>query len=306
MRINYAVVRFEEPFRVGRTGLMDTLDYVPSDTVYSALENLRHLGISHGIDRASSMYPMAFEVDGEAALTVPMPMDLKIQLLSSIASKYADDPGRAHAVLKRVKKLKYLPLDCLNAPSVEPLLDDDLKVRCGGREFTYRSSYGSSVSIQRNVVGRVLSNADTYRVAAFQPHVNYVLYFTTRDGASLDEARRALELLGKVGVGGERSIGLGHFTVVKVDAIDSLRDSGSHALLLGTALPRSREVYGCVNTMVRGWVCSSPFYVMGPVSVITDGSVVGAEYLDFETLNGPNCVKRLDPLWLWYEARYQC
>ncbi len=91
----------------------------------------------------------------------------------------------------------------------------------GGREFTYINDYGERVGIQRNVVGRVLSNADTYRVVVFQPYVDYVLYFTVRDGgASIDGVRQSLEILGKVGIGGgERSIGLGHFTVVDVASL---------------------------------------------------------------------------------------
>ncbi len=39
------------------------------------------------------MYPMAFSEDGKFVLTVPMPMDLKINLLISIADKYVSDPN---------------------------------------------------------------------------------------------------------------------------------------------------------------------------------------------------------------------
>ncbi|GAB6943353.1 type III-A CRISPR-associated RAMP protein Csm4 [Vulcanisaeta sp. JCM 14467] len=305
MRVGYAIVRFLGPFRVGRTGLMDTLDYVPSDTVHSALENLTHMGIDHGIDRVSSMYPMAFTGSGGPVLTVPMPIDLKIQLLDLVSKKYVNDYSKIHTAIKRIKKLAYIPLDCLYEPDVD-VDDGAVRVRCGGREYRHVGDYGVRVGIQRNVLGRVFNNADTYRVAAFQPIVDYVLYFTLREGADMGRARTALEVLGKVGIGGERSVGLGHFTVIDVSTIDYPWDSGSHALLLGTALPRRSEVIGCVNSIVRGWVCSNPFYVMGPISILTDGSVVHRDYLDFETLTGPNCVKRLDPLWLWYETRYQC
>ena len=307
MRVGYAIIRFLGPFRVGRTGLMDTLDYVPSDTVYSALENLTHMGIDHGIDRVSSMYPMAFTGSGGPALTVPMPIDLKVKLLVTKGGESGSDRDRAYVVAEHVKRLAHIPLDCLYETDVDVYVGDDgvVRVRCGGREYRHVGDYGVRVGIQRNVLGRVFNNADTYRVAAFQPIVDYVLYFTLREGADMGRARTALEVLGKVGIGGERSVGLGHFTVVNTGFIDTFRDSGSHALLLGTALPREANVVGCFNYISRGWVCSNPFYVLGPVSVLLDGSVISGSP-SFENLSGPNCVKKLDPLWVWYEARYQC
>lgn len=97
---------------------MDTLDYVPSDTVHSALENLTHMGIDHGIDRVSSMYPMAFTGSGGPVLTVPMPIDLKIQLLDLVSKKYVNDYSKIHTAIKRIKKLAYIPLDCLYEPTL--------------------------------------------------------------------------------------------------------------------------------------------------------------------------------------------
>ena len=304
MRIAFAVIRFEEPFRVGKAGLMDTLDYIPSDTVYSALENLNHLGISHGIDKVSSIYPMVFRENGRDSFTVPIPIDLKLKMLNSI-NKYASNASDVHTVLKYIKKLKYMPLDCIHDSNVEmQKFNGQVKLRCSGREFIYIENYGSRISIQRNVIGRVLNSANTYRVAAFQPYVNYVFYFTVKEGVDLSKVRSSLEVLGKVGIGGERSIGLGYFTVVNIGYVDDLRDSGNNALLLGTALPSRQEVTGYVNFTVRSWICSNPFYVIGPVTVLTDGSVVSKGDLNFETLTGPNCIKKLDPLWLWYEASY--
>jgi hypothetical protein len=58
MRLGYVVVQFESPFHVGRYSLMDALDYVPSDTVYSALEWLRHMGVGDMPARVSSAYPL--------------------------------------------------------------------------------------------------------------------------------------------------------------------------------------------------------------------------------------------------------
>ena len=37
MQIGYVIIEFNGPFRVGKSGLLDAFDYVPSDTVYLSL-----------------------------------------------------------------------------------------------------------------------------------------------------------------------------------------------------------------------------------------------------------------------------
>ncbi|ADY01694.1 hypothetical protein VMUT_1489 [Vulcanisaeta moutnovskia 768-28] len=292
MQIGFVVIRFDGPFRVGFSGLFDSLNYVPSDTIYSALDNLRFMGIEHGVAQVSSAYPMIF---GEAKV-FPIPMDLKLKLLEG-----SEDPRWS----RTIKRMQYVPFDCVYSGIDGLELDGDtVAIRCGGRRWVPRAGFGHYVSIQRNVVSRALGNADTYRVVAFSPTVDYIIYFRQGDAVDINDAKRAFSIIGELGIGGERSVGLGHFRVVDVGIINYGVESGKHMLLLGTALPRRDDLSGCLNTMVRGWVCS-PFHVVGPMSVLMDGSVIPSG-VEFEDLKTSTCIKRFSPLWVPYEAHHTC
>jgi len=293
MQIGYAIIEFEGAFRVGRSGLLDTLNYVPSDTIYSALDYLRFMGFNHGITTVSSAYPLIYVDSGRRSIsdysTVPIPMSL-------IARVSAERPE----LTRQVRRVNYLPMKCLVTKISYRVYGDGLKIVCGDEEFGY-GEFGEFVGIQRNVIDRVVEGADTFRVVAFMPWVRYIIYYTQSQGVvDAGEGRRVFSMIGELGIGGERSVGIGHFRVVESGVID-YTGSGDYALVLGTALPRANSVNGHLNTAVRGWVCS-PYYVIGPMHVIIDGSVIPRGYADFEVLKYPSCIKNLSSLWLPYDG----
>jgi CRISPR-associated protein Csm4 len=298
MQIGYVIIEFNGPFRVGKSGLLDAFDYVPSDTVYSALDYLRFMGFNHGIVSVSSAYPLIYVNDIHRSIsdygTVPIPMNIKLSLIKRISDERPD-------LVKQIRRINYLPMKCLTAKGIGYVVYGDyLRVTCGGEEFEYEG-FGELVGVQRNVIGRAIGNADTFRAVAFMPTVRYIIYYRQpQDGIDVKEGERAFSMISELGIGGERSIGFGHFKVVESGVIN-YTGSGDYALILGTALPRVDSVEGYLNTTVRGWVCS-PYYVIGPIHVIADGSVVPRDYVDFEVLKYPSCVKNLNPLWLPYDA----
>jgi len=297
MQIGYVIIEFEGAFRVGRSGLLDALEYVPSDTIYSALDYLRFAGFNHGVATVSSAYPLIYVDSGHRSIsdygTVPIPMNVKQSLIKRVS---AERPELA----KQVKRFNYLPMKCLVTKISYRVYGDGLRIVCGDEEFGY-GGFGEFVGIQRNVIDRVVEGADTFRVVAFMPWVRYIIYYTQSQGVvDASEGGRVFSMIGELGIGGERSVGIGHFKVVESGVID-YAGSGGYALVLGTALPRADSVDGHLNTAVRGWVCS-PYYVIGPMHVITDGSVIPRGYADFEVLKYPSCIKNLSPLWLPYDA----
>ncbi|RFA95073.1 hypothetical protein CGL51_08360 [Pyrobaculum aerophilum] len=292
MRVSYVVLRFTSPFHVGRWSLMDSLDYVPSDTIYSALFSL---SASTGLEmpkRVSSAYPVNPEGrDVEERLGMPVPATWKVEgFKRGIGGKY-------------VKKARFMPLACLRSGSVEEG-GDGFKCRlpggsirldrwpCDGRtEAGQRpcKGLGSRVVISRNRISRHVVNADPYKIAAFIPSVPYVIYFEGGD-------RRLFELLGKVGIGGERAVGLGKFEVLEFGEVEFL-EGGKAAMLLGVGRP-----VGFKNAVgewaVRSWRCTHG--IIGPLSVLLDGGVVEGdfEFEDVERADSP-CLKKLSPLWIW-------
>jgi len=300
MRLGYVVVQFESPFHVGRYSLMDALDYVPSDTVYSALEWLRHTGVGDVPARVSSAYPLLPAEGGGAdvdlgperyLLSAPMPA------LWSLAVSGAERVKRVETQVredkrKDVKGVRFVPLECLRRGElrVRDAKGRGLVLECGGVAASWRSGFhGERVVRAHNRLSRNTNMADTFRVAAFSPRVPYVVYFQG-GGAG------AFELLGELGLGGKRSWGLGKFKVAARGEVE-LPDGGGWAVVLGVARPHGyAEAVGAWE--VRSWRCTRG--VVGPVSVLLDGGMIRGEF-DLETIGrtDADCTKRLDPLWIW-------
>ena len=300
MRLSYVVVQFESPFHVGRYSLMDALDYVPSDTVYSALEWLRHMGVGDAPARVSSAYPLLPAEGGGAdvalgseryLLSAPMPA------LWSLAVSGAKKVKRVETQVKEdkrkdVKGVRFVPLECLRRGElrVRDAEEEGLVLECGGVAASWRSGFhGERVVRAHSRLSRNTNMADTFRVAAFSPRVPYVVYF---EGGGAE----AFELLGELGLGGKRSWGLGKFKVVARGEVE-LPDGGDWAVVLGAARPHGyAEAVGAWE--VRSWRCTRG--VIGPVSVLLDGGMIRGDF-DLETIQRTDaeCIKRLDPLWIW-------
>jgi len=261
--------------------LGDTYRYVPSFTIYGALEALRHMGVNHGVEKVSSAYPFV-KHGGEPKPSVPTPASLPRSLLRKIPQRVS--PPKA---IKKLKKLRYIPLDCLSRlDSFEVVKkgEDDVDVLCDGKPI--EAPDPQLVVVERNVLSRHLNNADVYRVVAVMPTSRYVVYYEGGD-------KRAFELLGKIGLGGERSSGLGKFVVVDEGSVPA--GSGDRALLLGVG--RVREPRGDLYVEYLAWNCSHG--LVGPTSVLMDGTVLEKDSLEFEDIVTENCVVKLSPLYLW-------
>jgi len=279
--VRYVVLEFTAPFHVGVGGLGDTYRYVPSFTIYGALEALRHMGVNHGVEKVSSAYPLV-KHGGDPKPSVPTPAFLPRLLLRKIPQGVS--PPKA---IKKLKKLRYIPLDCLSRlDSFEVVIKgkDDVDILCDGKSIEAPES--RLVVVERNVLSRHLNNADVYRVVAVMPTTRYVVYYEGGD-------KRAFELLGKIGLGGERSSGLGKFVVVG-EGSERIDSSGNRALLLGVG--RVREPRGDLQVEYLAWNCSHG--LVGPTSVLTDGTVLEGNLLEFEDIVTENCVVKLSPLYL--------
>jgi len=269
---------------------MDTLDYVPSDTIYSAMEWLRHAGVTGLPARVSSAYPL-FAND---SLPLPIPALWKMALMGVKDVKNVKAEGEVDR--KTLKELQYVPLECVKRGELTVRQREagpprgsarrELVLSCGGFEAAVTPGFhGEYVVRAHNRISRNTSMADTFRVAAFSPRVPYVIYFEGGDAA-------AFEVLGELGLGGKRSLGMGRFKVVA-----KLPDGGEWAMVLGTARPRNYlEAVGPWE--VRGWRCTHG--AVGPVSVLLDGGVMRGNFeFDIIRREEVKCVKRLDPLWIW-------
>jgi len=279
---------------------MDALDYVPSDTVYSALEWLRHMGVGDMPARVSSAYPLLPTEGGGAdvalgseryLLSAPMPA------LWSLAVSGAKQVKRIETQVKEdkrkdVKGVRFVPLECLRRRElrVRDAKEEGFVLECGGVAASWRSGFhGERVVRAHNRLSRNTNMADTFRVAAFSPRVPYVVYF---EGGGAE----AFEILGELGLGGKRSWGLGKFRVAARGEVE-LPGGGDWAVVLGVARPHGyAEAVGVWE--VRSWRCTRG--VIGPVSVLLDGGMIRGDF-DLETIQrtDADCIKRLDPLWIW-------
>jgi CRISPR-associated protein Csm4 len=300
MKLSYVVVQFESPFHVGRYSLMDALDYVPSDTVYSALEWLRHMGARDVPARVSSAYPLLPAEGGRAdvvlgsekyLLSAPMPAlwRLAVSGVKEIRRVEVQVQGDKK---KDVKEVRFVPLECLRRGElrVRKAEEEGLVLECGDVAATWRSGFhGEQVVRAHNRLSRNTNMADTFRVAAFSPRVPYVVYF---EGGGAE----AFELLGELGLGGKRSWGLGKFRVAARGEVE-LPDGGDWAVVLGVARPYGyEEAVGVWE--VRSWRCTMG--VIRPVSVLLDGGMIRGNFgLEIIEQTDAECTKRLDPLWIW-------
>ena len=299
MRLSYVVVQFESPFHVGRYSLMDALDYVPSDTVYSALEWLRHMGVRDVPMRVSSAYPL-LPAEGDRAdvalgserylLSAPMPALWRLAV-SGVEKVRRVEVQVSEDKKKDVKGVRFVPLECLRRGELRVReVEGRIVLECGSVAATWRSGFhGEQVVRAHNRLSRNTNMADTFRVAAFSPRVPYVVYF---EGGGAE----AFELLGELGLGGKRSWGLGKFRVTARGEVE-LPNGGDWAVVLGVARPHGyAEAVGTWE--VRSWRCTRG--VVGPVSVLLDGSMIRGNFgLEIIERTDAECTKRLDPLWIW-------
>jgi len=291
MRLNYVVIRFISPFHIGKSGLGDAYDHVPSDTIYSAFDWLKYMGYDIKISKVSSAFPI-IELNGKKELPAPIPVN-KLESLLNKAFFMAYGEHRVRAI-KILKKVRFIPFKCLwgnldinmDKSSIALVCGNEPIYEYGKKEF----KYGDYIVITKNVMSRNIQNADLYRIVAFQPVTNYVIYFEGED-------YRDFELLGQLGLGGKRSSGLGKFEVISHGVVD-IPNGGRQALLMGVGLLDNPRGY--LNWGVKSWNCSNA--LIGPVSVLLEGSVLEVTGdIDFKNIEVSGCTKRLSPVVVWLQ-----
>jgi len=280
--INYVRIRFTSPFHVGKSGLADSYDYIPSYTIYGALEFLARIGVRSGIVRVSSAYPMVL-LDGKPVLPVPMPAFLPSRIMRKLGGSV-----RPPDAIKELKGTKYIPLECLqrlDEIKVEEVNKSKVHLTCAGKII--ECPRPKPVVVERNVLSRNLLNSDVYRVFGYMPTVDYVIFYEGEEDG-------VFEILGRIGLGGERTSGMGKFEVVERGSV-SIPSRGEKAVLLGVGYVKNPR--GDLIVDYLAWNCSHA--LIGPTPVLLDGSVLEPESLSFEDLEADGCVVRLSPMYIW-------
>ena len=261
---------FPRGLHIGRGGVEsveDSLEYIPSDTLFAALlDTWRHLGREVGdllpengepAFRVTSAFPFAGEVR-----FYPKPVDL-YALLS---------PGRIAGLGagKNIKKIRYLSEALLRRASGGAFLDDELAQDSDG-EWACKTSLqggalwlteaeakalpggmkdlpGSALPLQKIYVSQTAPRVTVDRVSSasnlFQSE--RVLF---NEGCGLwfgvvgqiDNLSYLLTALGESGLGGERTTGYGGFTFHNQDKPLDLPDPQGRACLLSRWHPAPEE-----------------------------------------------------------------
>jgi len=217
-------VEFESPFKVGRGE-----NYIDAFTLYRAfIKSLSMLGeefseLVEGNVKFSSTFPV---INGKLFLKVPpKKVNVKDRVLE-----------------KKLKKVEYISLDLLKKikerkkelskieiVAIEKVANGPIKIEIDGTidAFVYENAIvenekekvcikGESITEYKNRISRVSQMSDIFTIVAYLPH--YTMGFLASDWN--ERLERALRLLEKTGIGGERNIGFGKFKVIKEEDVD--------------------------------------------------------------------------------------
>jgi len=215
-------VKFESPFKIGRGE-----NYIDAFTLYRAfIKSLSMLGedfseVVEGSVKFTSTFPV---INGKLFLKVPpKKVNVKDRVLE-----------------KKLKKVDYISLDLLkkikerkkNLSKVEikaseVVNDEFINIEIDGiNAFVYENAIvekeekvdikGDYVIEYKNRISRVTQMSDIFTIVGYLPHYTLGFIASRWDG----KLERALHLLERTGIGGERSIGFGRFKVVKKEDID--------------------------------------------------------------------------------------
>ena len=214
-------IKFESPFKIGRGE-----NYIDAFTLYRAvIKALSMLGedfsyIAEGNVKFSSAFPV---INGKPFLKMPpKKVNVKDRVLE-----------------KKLKKVEYISLDLLKRIKEkkndfskveikvdEKVEDEFIKIEIDGiHALAYKNAIvekeeeidieGDYVAEYKNRISRVSQMSDIFTVVGYLPH--YTMGFIASDWNNRLE--KALRLLERTGIGGERNIGFGKFKVVKEEDI---------------------------------------------------------------------------------------
>ncbi len=225
-------MKFRTPLHAGNGLLSDSEDTVRADTLFSALyiEAMK-------MGAEKQLYQYADE--GRMLLSDAMPCNKDTFCIPKpflyVASKNAGDSVEK----KKVKNLKYLPLDAL-----EPFLNGDLSnIEVKMSDMAIFTSFSKSAV-------RGLEDSLPYQVGAYSFQNGWELYVVLgyENGEVEDCVNRLFQNLGWVGIGGKRSSGLGKFDVSETELPREwkkrIEDAAGYEkkMSLTISLPREEEL----------------------------------------------------------------
>jgi CRISPR-associated protein Csm4 len=239
-------MKFSGGVRFGRiSGGMEDSDYAAgSDTLFSALyiETYRIFGKNY-CDKM-----LEYAAANKFLLTDLMPYTDDTYYIPKplIQIKRDSSPEQTEGIKKRLKELKYIPVDKIESYF---RLDnaDDIKNFTG---FT-----GAREDLRNRNRVKQGEDTDIYVVLSYSFLVNSGLYFiATMEDDIADILNQAIDSLGYTGIGGERSIGFGRYEIQKA-AILSERDTKGSAVsscekALLDALYNTHKYYLSLSTII--------------------------------------------------------
>lgn len=281
-------LRFNGATHFGDTGidLENVSETVSSDTLFSSLINVMsemydNKYVSEFINdfrTSPSFLISSLFVFNDKTYFLPRPMDDSV-----ISEELKREKG------KELKKLKWLNPEGFKKWLGGSLKEDDVKVM-ESAQHVYRQSF--TVEIRPRVsLDRVNQNSSIYHCGYVYFKENAGLYglVAFNDSSSLKLFKKLLEMLGKAGLGGERTYGCGMFEVADFEGASGtlkeiLEFNTDKYTLLSLYHPAEDEKPDITNKLIsydilrkKGWISSGRYALplkRKSLGFITEGSVL--------------------------------
>ncbi len=295
-------LKFTGPVHFGTfgIGLEKTLDYLPSDSLTSALVNaFAVLGMADDVVKAlrserpafvlSSLFPFGPSGDGKA-ITYALPRPLTPPLVES--------PKILQDIWKDVKRIRYLvPEDFFRWIGQKPLNAEEIeatmlrsreigKAAVGGHEILWSAAeLRPRVALDRSSQGSSIWHCS---VLHFHPSAGLYGMIRVLDENWSVDLTSAFRMLGDIGLGGERTYGMGCFEFSGFEPLQSSWpktpvDSNGSLILLSTFHPSEKELPELNKRLVAWEFSESRGYIVSGraattikrkrLNMFTEGSV---------------------------------
>jgi CRISPR type III-A-associated RAMP protein Csm4 len=289
-------------FHLGRHGLEqeESGEHLGSDSLFAAivarLVELRGADVAQRFvqalqaDAPPCVISSAFPRAGDVCL-FPTPLE-------ALPEPKPDAPR-----YKDVKKCKYVSHTVFEARLAGESLTDWLRrgISLQGKQVLLARDENSQLPLHvrddgkiwhiekrpRVTVGRAVSNSQIFHIGHVVFHRECGLWFAVRwfrrDATIEQWLHEALTDLGEVGIGGERSVGLGRATIERRGTLDLPDVASTHWVSLSRYSPCADEMNALVNGMAYA-IQTIPGWVISPtrkserrraVQMIVEGSVLG-------------------------------
>ncbi len=280
-------LRFKGPTHFGETGidLENVTEWVNSDTFFSAMMNamsefMGRDSVSRFIDRFMDVPPFLISslfLYKDDTYFLPRPLD---------------DTGISNELKKRkgkeLKKIKWLDPEGFVA-----WLDGNLEGeidRMGKLQQRYRDSFKREIR-PRVTLDRRTQNSTLYHCGYvyFKEDAGLYGFVAFNDTSQIEQFHRLLKLLGKIGLGGERTYGCGVFEIETFEEVSGvlkelIEYEADRYVLLSLFHPSEKESSQLEGSLLaydvirkRGWITSGRYalpFKRKSVGFITEGSVL--------------------------------